>query len=101
MIVAVEAERVRRGQAQLAEALPAVDVVGVGWDQQAPRLELDAVARAQRKGGPLCTDQRRSRQNLENRRWESQQEGARTPTYPSNMDTTQEPVELSLKTNLV
>lgn len=54
MGVAVEAEGARGGQAELAEALSAVDVVGVGGDQQAARLQLDAVTRAQSKGGPVC-----------------------------------------------
>lgn len=65
VIVAVEAESVRRGQAELTEALSAVDVVGVGRDEQASGLELDAVARAEREGGPLCADQRRTFQSLD------------------------------------
>jgi len=51
--VAMETEGAGRGLAQLTEAPCAVDVVGVGRDQQAARLELNAVAGAQRKGGPL------------------------------------------------
>lgn len=65
MVVTVKAESVRRGQAELAETLSAVDVVGVGWNQQAPGLELDAVAWAEGKGGPFCTDQRETHQNQE------------------------------------
>lgn len=54
MVIAVEAEGVRGGLAQLSEALFAVDVVGVGGDQQATGLELDAVSWAQSKSGPFC-----------------------------------------------
>lgn len=59
MVVAVEAESVRSGLAQLSEALRTVDVVGVGRNQQAARLELDAVARAQSKSGPFCESRRK------------------------------------------
>lgn len=53
VVIAVEAEGVRGRLAQLSKALFAVDVVGVGRDQQATGLELDAVSWAQSKGGPL------------------------------------------------
>lgn len=59
VVVAVKAEGVGRGPAELAETLSAVDVVSVGWNQQASRLELDAVARPQRKGGPFWRRKRR------------------------------------------
>lgn len=58
MVVAVKAESVGRGQAELAETLSAVDVVGIGWDQEASGLELDAVTWTERKGGPFCTGER-------------------------------------------
>lgn len=58
VVVAVKAESVGRGQAELAETLSAVDVVGIGWDQEASGLELDAVTWTERKGGPFCTDER-------------------------------------------
>lgn len=58
VVVAVKAESVGRGQAELAETLSAVDVVGVGGNQEAPGLELDAVTWAKREGGPFCTDER-------------------------------------------
>lgn len=59
VVVAVKAEGVGRGPAELAKTLSAVDVVSVGWNQQASRLELDAVAWPQCKGGPFCRCKRR------------------------------------------
>lgn len=54
--VAVEAEGPRGGLAELSEALLALDLVGVGGDQQTARLQLDAMARAESKGGPICQE---------------------------------------------
>ncbi|TNN80403.1 hypothetical protein EYF80_009427 [Liparis tanakae] len=54
--VTVEAEGVGRGLAQLSEALFALDVVGVGGNQQAAGLQLEAVTRAEGEGGPFCRD---------------------------------------------
>lgn len=65
VVVAVEAEGVGRGPAELAETLSAVDVVSVGRDQQAARLELYAVAWPEGKGGPFCRSERRMREYLE------------------------------------
>lgn len=59
MVIAVEAEGVRGGPAQLSEALFAINVVGVGRDQQTTGLELDAVSRAQSKGSPFCKQTRK------------------------------------------
>lgn len=65
VVVTVKAERVGRGQAELAETLPAVNVVSIGRDQQASRLELYAVAWAECKGGPFCTSKRKRHEDLE------------------------------------
>lgn len=65
VVVTMKAERVGRGQAELAETLSAVDVVGVGWNQEAPGLELDAVTWTERKGGPFCRDETEKYCNLE------------------------------------
>lgn len=51
--VTVKAEGVGSGQAELSEALFALDVVGVRRNQQTTRLQLDAVARAESKSGPF------------------------------------------------
>lgn len=40
--------------ALFAEAMLTVDVVGVGWDDQATGLQLDAVARSESESSPLC-----------------------------------------------
>lgn len=53
MGVAVETKGVGGGLTQLAKALLALDVVGVGRDQQAPGLQLDSVAGAESKRSPL------------------------------------------------
>lgn len=44
------------GLAEVAEALFALDVVGVGRNEQTARLQLDAVARAESEGGPFCQE---------------------------------------------
>lgn len=54
VVITVEAEGVGRGLAELSEALFAVNVVRVSWNQQTARLELDAVTWAQSKSGPFC-----------------------------------------------
>jgi len=54
--VAVEAEGVGSGLAELSEALFALDVVRVGRNQQAAGLQLEAVTRAESEGGPFCRD---------------------------------------------
>lgn len=59
VVVTVKAEGMGGGLAELSEALFAIDVVGVGRNQQTTRLELDAVARAERESGPFCKDRRR------------------------------------------
>lgn len=56
MGVAVEAEGARGGLAELSEALFALDVIGVGRNQQAARLQLNAMARAKSKCGPFCQE---------------------------------------------
>lgn len=58
VVIAVEAEGVWGGLAQLSEALFAFNVVGVGGNQQTAGLELDAVTWAQSKGGPFCKQTR-------------------------------------------
>lgn len=54
--VAVKAEGVGSGLAELSEALLALDVVSVGRNQQTAGLQLDAVARAESESGPFCRD---------------------------------------------
>lgn len=54
MAVAVKAEGMGSGVAELSKALFAIDVVGVGRNQQTTGLELDAVAWAKRESGPFC-----------------------------------------------
>lgn len=56
MGVAVEAEGVGSGLAELTEALFALDVVSVCRDEKTAGLQLDAVARAESEGGPFCMD---------------------------------------------
>lgn len=56
MGVTVETEGVGTGLAELPEALFALDVVGVGRNQETAGLQLDAVARAESKCGPFCRD---------------------------------------------
>lgn len=56
MGVAVKAEGVGSGLAELSEALLALDVVSVGRNQQTAGLQLDAVARAESESGPFCRD---------------------------------------------
>lgn len=59
VVITVEAEGVWGGLAQMSEALFAVNVVGVGRNQQTTGLELDAVTWAQSKGGPFCKQTRK------------------------------------------
>lgn len=54
--VAVKAEGVGSGLAEVPEAFFALDVVGVGRNEQTARLQLDAVARAESEGGPFCQE---------------------------------------------
>lgn len=57
--VTVKAEGMGSGLAELSEALFAIDVVSVGRNQQTTRLELYAVAWAERESGPFCKDRRK------------------------------------------
>lgn len=59
MVVAVKAEGVRGGLAELSEALFAIDVVSIGRNQQTARLELDAVTRTESESGPFCQERKK------------------------------------------
>lgn len=59
MAVAVKAEGMGSGVAELSKALFAIDVVSVGRNQQTTGLELDAVAWAKCESGPFCKNRRK------------------------------------------
>lgn len=59
MAVAVKAEGMGSGVAELSKALFAINVVSIGRNQQTTRLELNAVAWAKRKRGPFCKNRRK------------------------------------------
>lgn len=56
MGVTVKTEGMGTGLAQVSKTVLVLYVVGVGRNQQTSRLELDAVARTESKGGPLCKE---------------------------------------------
>lgn len=59
MVVAVKAEGVRGGLAELSEALFTVDVVSIGRNQQTARLQLDAVTGTESESGPFCQERKK------------------------------------------